>query len=134
MLVGGVEKNLDNGGHIRGYLAFVVNFLKLPSISLSFHSDLNMLMVGDPSTAKSQLLRAIMNLGPLVINTTGRGSSGAGLTAAVVSDRETGMQQRPFHSARAFCHRLLLQVIDVWKLVQWCSQIEELFALMSSTK
>jgi DNA replication licensing factor MCM6 len=64
MLMGGVHKTTAEGINLRG--------------------DINVAVVGDPSTAKSQLLKYISKFLPRAVYTSGKSSSAAGLTATVV--------------------------------------------------
>ncbi|THU44126.1 hypothetical protein C4D60_Mb02t04120 [Musa balbisiana] len=69
LLVGAPHRKLSDGMKIRG--------------------DLHICLMGDPGVAKSQLLKHIINVAPRGVYTTGRGSSGVGLTAAVQKDPVT---------------------------------------------
>ena len=69
LLVGGVTRVQVDGMRIRG--------------------DLNVCLMGDPGVAKSQLLKACTRISPRGVYTTGKGSSGVGLTAAVLRDPTT---------------------------------------------
>jgi len=70
VLVGAPSKTMKDGMKIRG--------------------DIHTLFMGDPGVAKSQLLKQAINIAPRSVYTTGKGSSGVGLTASVVRDSQTG--------------------------------------------
>jgi len=61
----------------------------LPDINV--RGELNVLLVGDPGTAKSQLLQYVARLAPRGLYTSGRGTTAAGLTAAVIREKGGGM-------------------------------------------
>ncbi|TDG42623.1 hypothetical protein AWZ03_010951 [Drosophila navojoa] len=69
MLFGGSRKRLPDGLCRRG--------------------DINVLLLGDPGTAKSQLLKFVEKVAPIGVYTSGKGSSAAGLTASVMKDPHT---------------------------------------------
>ncbi|PWN20495.1 MCM-domain-containing protein [Microstroma glucosiphilum] len=69
LLFGGSKKILPDGMRLRG--------------------DINVLLLGDPGTAKSQLLKFVEKASPIAVYTSGKGSSAAGLTASVQRDNQT---------------------------------------------
>ena len=71
------------------YLLFGGTSKHFPDIKI--RGDLNVLMVGDPGTAKSQLLQYVAKIAPRGLYTSGRGTTAAGLTAAVLRDKTGGM-------------------------------------------
>ncbi|MFH0849214.1 MAG: minichromosome maintenance protein MCM [archaeon] len=72
------------------YLLFSGVPKKLPD-GVSIRGDINVLLVGDPGTAKSQLLQYVARIAPRGLYTSGRGSTAAGLTAAVLREKTGGM-------------------------------------------
>lgn len=53
---------------------------------MRLRGDINVLLLGDPGTAKSQILKFAERVAPIGVYTSGKGSSAAGLTASVVRD------------------------------------------------
>jgi DNA replication licensing factor MCM5 len=104
LLFGGSRKILPDGMKLRG--------------------DINVLLLGDPGTAKSQLLKFAEKVAPIAVYTSGKGSSAAGLTASVIRDSGSVIN-------------LVLKtfsVISIWKGVPWSWQMVVSFVLMNLTR
>merc|ERR1719183_1459989 len=71
-------------------LVLVGSFTKMMKDGMKIRGDIHTLLMGDPGVAKSQLLKQAINIAPRSVYTTGKGSSGVGLTASVVRDSMTG--------------------------------------------
>jgi len=71
------------------YLLFGGIPKQFPDINI--RGDMNVLLIGDPGTAKSQLLQYVARIAPRGLYTSGRGTTAAGLTAAVLRDQQGGM-------------------------------------------
>lgn len=69
-MVGGVPRSFPDGMRLRG--------------------DIHVCLMGDPGVAKSQLLKHVAKIAPRAVYTTGKGSSGVGLTAAVLRNQVSG--------------------------------------------
>ncbi|KAG7119041.1 DNA replication licensing factor mcm6 like protein [Verticillium longisporum] len=63
---------------------------KTTAEGMQLRGDINVCIVGDPSTSKSQFLKYVCSFAPRAVYTSGKASSAAGLTAAVMKDEETG--------------------------------------------
>ncbi|OMO61823.1 Mini-chromosome maintenance, DNA-dependent ATPase [Corchorus capsularis] len=70
------------------------HFKNLPD-GVRLRGDINVLLLGDPSTAKSQFLKLVEKTAPIGVYTCGKGSSAAGLTTSVIRDRDSS--SREFH-------------------------------------
>lgn len=74
----------------RGIMLMMFGGVKKTTVeNTTLRGDINCCVVGDPSTAKSQFLKQVADICPRAIYTSGKGSSAAGLTAAVVKDQES---------------------------------------------
>lgn len=63
---------------------------KHPGATTRLRGDINMLLLGDPGTAKSQFLKYVERVAHRAVYTTGKGASAVGLTASVQRDPVTG--------------------------------------------
>jgi len=98
-LFGGIQKKTKEGIKLRG--------------------DINICVVGDSATAKSQFLKYICQFLPRAVYTSGKASTAAGLTASVIKDPETG----DFCIEAGALMLATMEFVVLMNLIRWMSKI-----------
>ena len=91
-LMNSIAPSIYGYDHVKEAIMYLL-FGGIPKIlpDITIRGDLNTLLIGDPGTAKSQLLQYVARVAPRGLYTSGRGTTAAGLTAAVIRERGGGM-------------------------------------------
>ncbi len=95
-MLGGVQQRLLDGTRVRG--------------------DIHILLLGDPAVAKSQLLKMVSQLIPRGKYVSGKGATGAGLTATVFRDEELMGGWVLEAGAMVLCHKGVIAIDEFDKM------------------
>ena len=91
-IIGSIAPSIYGLEHIKeAIMLLLFGGIKKQLPDIMIRGELNVLLIGDPGTAKSQLLRYVQAVAPRGLYTSGRGTTAAGLTAAVLPTRAGGM-------------------------------------------
>jgi replicative DNA helicase Mcm len=91
-IIGSIAPSIYGYDHVKEAIMYIL-FGGVPKTlpDIAIRGEMNALLVGDPGTAKSQLLQYVARIAPRGLYTSGRGTTAAGLTAAVIREKGGGM-------------------------------------------
>lgn len=91
-IISSIAPSIYGYEHVKEAIMYLL-FGGVPKIlpDITIRGELNALLIGDPGTAKSQLLQYVARIAPRGLYTSGRGTTAAGLTAAVIRERGGSM-------------------------------------------
>jgi replicative DNA helicase Mcm len=91
-IINSIAPSIYGYDHIKEAIMYLLfGGVPKPLPDITIRGELNTLLIGDPGTAKSQLLQYVARIAPRGLYTSGRGTTAAGLTAAVLRERGGGM-------------------------------------------
>jgi len=91
-IIASIAPSIYGYDHVKEAIMYLL-FGGVPKVlpDIAIRGEMNALLVGDPGTAKSQLLQYVARIAPRGLYTSGRGTTAAGLTAAVIREKGGGM-------------------------------------------